>query len=50
MVKKSQLKRYTVDKIMELSSTETDGETLKMYNEALIEKNNTLINQRTELI
>lgn len=35
MVKKSQLKKYNVERIMELVQKETDGEQLKMMSEAL---------------
>lgn len=43
MVKKTQLRKYTVEKIMELVDVETNGENLKMYNEALIDKNKIII-------
>lgn len=35
MVKKSQLKKYNVDRIMDLVQKETNGEQLKMLGEAI---------------
>lgn len=49
MVKKSQLKKYTVQKILELSEHEIDGETLKIFKESIDEKNEILLEKKKSL-
>lgn len=46
MVKKSQLKKYTVERIMDLAGKETDGEQLKMFGEAISEKNKVILEKK----
>lgn len=50
MVKKSQLRKYSLDKIMELVAAETNGENLKMYNDAIADRNAALLGKRNELL
>lgn len=50
MVKKSHLRKFTVEKIMELVAGETSGENLKMYGEAIADKNRPMLDRRGELL
>jgi len=42
MVRKNKVKKFTVEKIMELVAKELNGEHLKVYNDCLLEKNQSL--------
>lgn len=47
MKKKSQIRKYTVDKVVRLTRTETIPEMLKMYAEHVEEKKNKLKEKKT---
>lgn len=42
MVRKNKVKKMTVEKIMELVAKEVNGEDLKIYNDCILEKNQSL--------
>ena len=50
MVKKAQLRKYSVEKIMELVNGETSGENLKIYNEAIDNKNKLMLEKHVNLL
>jgi|688.fasta_scaffold828512_1 hypothetical protein len=50
MVKKTQLRKYSVEKIMELVNGETNGENLKIYNEAIDDKNKLMLEKHVNLL
>ena len=49
MVKKGQLRKYSIEKIMELVNEDTNGENLKIYNEAISDKNKLMLEKHVNL-
>ena len=50
MVKKGQLRKYSIEKIMELVNGDTNGENLKIYNEAISDKNKLMLERHVNLL
>ena len=50
MYKRNQIKKFTIDKIINLAEKEQNGQTLNLFNEVLNDRNKAILQKRDDLL